>query len=182
MRLNSLLPSVPAEVADRLHDVVGELDNVINDIRTTIFDLHATESLDDGFRQSVLQLAGDAADRLGFPSHVRFHGPVDSAVDRRAAEELLAVLREALSNVIRHAQAGTVEVDVTARLGGDLVLAVADDGMGIDADGGRRAGFGLSNMAARADTLGGSCDVLPRLGGGTLVEWRVPLGPAPGGD
>jgi signal transduction histidine kinase len=182
MRLNSLLPSVAAEVADRLHDVVGELDNVINDIRTTIFDLHADESLSDGFRQSVLQLAGDAEDRLGFPSHVRFHGPVDAAVDRRAAEELLAVLREALSNVIRHAQAGAVEVDVTAHLGGDLVLAVADDGVGLEANGKRHRGFGLTNMAARADTLGGSCDVQPRLGGGTLVEWRVPLGPLPDGD
>ena len=172
---------MPAEVADRLHDVVGELDGVINDIRTTIFDLHATESLADGFRLSVLQLADDAADRLGFRPHVRFHGPVDSAIDSEAGEQLLAVLREALSNVIRHARAAMVEVDVTARLGGALVLAVADDGVGLGPDAGGHSGFGMTNMRARASTLGGACAVYPRPGGGTLVEWRVPLGPAANG-
>ena len=179
MRLNSLLPSVPAEVADKLHDVVAELDNVINDIRTTIFDLQASESLADGLRQSVLRLAADAGERLGFQPHVRFHGPVDTVVDRGAGEQMLAVLRESLSNVIRHAGAHAVHIDVVATAGVDLALAVADDGIGLGPAEARRAGFGLTNMGVRAATLGGECEVRASDGGvGTVVEWRVPLGTA----
>jgi len=174
--LNALLPSVTAEVADRLHEVGRELDNVINDIRTTIFDLQASESVADGLRQSVLQLAADAGERLGFQPRVRFHGPVDTVVDRGAGEQMLAVLRESLSNVIRHAQARAVEVEVVATHGRDLVLAVADDGVGLGPAPERHAGFGLTNMAARAATLGGDCDVHAGNEGGTVVEWRVPLG------
>jgi signal transduction histidine kinase len=185
MRLNSLLPSVPDDTADRVRDIVAELDNVISDIRTTIFDLQAEESVADGLRQSVLQLTKDAGERLGFVPTVRFHGPVDTVIDRDAAEQMLAVLRESLSNVIRHAHAGMVEIDVRATSGGDLVLEVADDGVGVSPSAGRRVGFGVSNMGARAATLGGSCAVRPRErddeGGaghrhGTVVEWRVPLG------
>ena len=182
MRLNALLPSVSAEVADKLHDVVAELDNVINDIRTTIFDLQASESLADGLRQSVLRLAADAGERLGFQPHVRFHGPVDTVVDRGAGEQMLAVLRESLSNVIRHAQAHAVHVDVVATVGGDLELTVADDGIGLGPAEARRAGFGLTNMGVRAATLGGECEVRAVDGDGdgvgTVVEWRVPLGTA----
>jgi len=180
MRLNSLLPSVPAEVADKLHDVVAELDNVINDIRTTIFDLQASESLADGLRQSVLRLAADAGERLGFQPRVRFHGPVDTVVDRGAGEQMLAVLRESLSNVIRHAQAHAVHVDVVATVGGDLEITVADDGIGLGPAEARHAGFGLTNMGVRAATLGGECEVRAVDGDGdgvgTVVEWRVPLG------
>ena len=179
MRLNSLLPSVPAEVADKLHDVVAELDNVINDIRTTIFDLQASESLADGLRQSVLRLAADAGERLGFQPRVRFHGPVDTVVDRGAGEQMLAVLRESLSNVIRHAGAHAVHIDVVATAGVDLALAVADDGIGLGPAEECRTGFGLTNMGARAATLGGECVVRGGDGGGTAVEWRVPLGTVP---
>jgi signal transduction histidine kinase len=153
----------------------------------------------------VLQLTKDAGERLGFTPAVRFHGPVDTAIDRDAGEQMLAVLRESLSNVIRHAHAARVEIDVRATSSGELVLEVADDGVGVWPADGRRVGFGLSNMGARASTLGGTCEVRPRddvsaggggghgggngarttHGKGTVVEWRVPLGvpaPAPGPD
>ena len=190
MRLTALHPSVSEDVSDKLHEVVAELDNVISDIRTTIFDLHAAESVSDGLRQSVLTLTKDAGERLGFTPSVHFHGPVDSAIDRDAGEQMLAVLREALSNVIRHAEATTVVIDIRATPSGELVLEVADDGVGVWPADGRHVGFGLSNMGARASTLGGSCEVRPRTesesngnraashGHGTVVEWRVPLAPA----
>jgi len=71
MRLNSLYDSVPDEAADRLRDIVAELDSVISDIRTTIFDLQAHEVVAHGARAGVLQLTGDAADRLGFEPRLR---------------------------------------------------------------------------------------------------------------
>ena len=178
MRLSSLLPAVPDATAERLRDVVAELDSVISDIRTTIFDLQAEEAVSDSVRSSVLQLAADAGERLGFGPRVRFEGPVDTVIDSDTGEQLLAVLREALSNVIRHARASSVDVELAA--GTELVLAIADDGVGPGS--GRDAGFGLRNMASRATLLGGSCHVRPHTPRGTLVEWRVPLGPTPARD
>ncbi len=128
MRLTAMLNSAPDASAERLREIVAELDGVISDIRTTIFDLQTDPSVRSGLRAGVLQLTVDAGERLGFPPRVRFDGPVDTAVDRGAGEQLLTVLRESLSNVIRHAGASAVEVDVSA--GADLVLVVADDGIG----------------------------------------------------
>jgi signal transduction histidine kinase len=85
-------------------------------------------------------------------------------------DHLLAVLGEALSNAARHSHADRVTVAVEARR--DLVLRVADDGVGIE-PGARRSG--LHNMAERAKSLGGDCSVGPGEEGGTVVEWRVPL-------
>jgi signal transduction histidine kinase len=174
MRLSSILPSVGDTTAATLREVVGELDAVISDIRTTIFDLQSPMAANRGLRSGVLSLANDAADRLGFQARVSFDGPLDTVVDRERGDQLLAVLREALSNVIRHAHAGAVDVAVAA--GADLVLRVSDDGTGLaDAAPARRPGKGLHSMAARAEGLGGTCTVGPRLPRGTLVEWRVPL-------
>jgi signal transduction histidine kinase len=86
--------------------------------------------------------------------------------------QLLPVVREALSNVVRHAQAGAVDV-VVSLVGGDLVLTVGDDGIG--PAGGRRSGNGLRNMASRADQLDGRFTMEPRDPRGTVVEWRVPI-------
>jgi signal transduction histidine kinase len=172
MRLSSMLSTVTGTTSVRLREVVGELDSVISDIRTTIFDLQTEQTVSGGLRASVRQLTVDAGERLGFAPRVRFVGPIDTVVDRDAGEQLLAVLRESLSNVIRHAGATSVDVDVAA--GGELVLMVSDDGKGATSVGG--TGFGLRNMASRAAALGGTFEIGARDPVGTLVEWRVPLG------
>jgi signal transduction histidine kinase len=174
MRLSSIVPSVPAATGDRLTEVVDELDNVIADIRTTIFDLQTQETEVLGLRAGVLQLTSDAAERLGFPPRVQFAGAVDTMAERDPADQLLAVLRESLSNVIRHARAAVVEVTVAAG-GGELALTVADDGIGPVPGATTASGFGLRNMSARATSLGGTCRVGANDPRGTLVEWRVPL-------
>ncbi len=153
-----MVPSLPAESADRLREVVDELDNVIADIRTTIFDLQAQETAVRGVRSTVLKLTGDAAERLGYKPRVQFVGAVDTIADRDAADQLLAVLREALSNVIRHAGAGAIEVTVAAR-DGELVLTVADDGVGPVPETTPVTGFGMRNMESRAAALGGHLPV-----------------------
>ena len=177
MRLSSIMPSVPAETGERLREIVDELDNVIADIRTTIFDLQTQESVVRGLRAGVLQLTSDAAERLGFAPRVLFAGPVDTVAERDPADQLLAVLRESLSNVIRHARATVVEVTVAAG-GRELALTVADDGVGPVPGATSASGFGLRNMQARAIALGGACRVGANEPRGTVVEWRVPLGRA----
>jgi signal transduction histidine kinase len=177
MRLSSILPSVDDTTAATLHEVVAELDAVISDIRTTIFDLQSPMAANRGLRSGVLSLANDATDDLGFPARVSFDGPVDTVVDRERGDQLLAVLREALANVVQHAGAGSVDVDVVA--GADLVLRVSDDGAGLADGPAPRPGRGLRAMAARAEGLGGTCTVAPRRPRGTLVEWRVPMRTTP---
>jgi signal transduction histidine kinase len=124
-----------------------------------------------GVRDEVLTLARESAGPLGFAPRVIFDGPIDTTVDERTAEELLATLREALSNVVRHAAASQVEIEVFA--GDDVVLRVSDDGRGFEATS-AGSGYGLRNMGERAHSLGGQLDVGPASGGGTLVEWKVP--------
>ena len=160
-------------VRDRVNRAVSELDDTIKVIRSTIFALseHATADEVPGLRSQILQLCQDSAAVLGFSPAVRFAGPVDYEVSDEVAEHALAVTREALSNVARHAKATKVEVDV-ATADGDLVLRIADDGVGIPDDG-RRSG--LSNLADRATALGGKFTTGRGEGGGTVLVWQVPL-------
>jgi signal transduction histidine kinase len=121
----------------------------------------------------VLAIAREASASTGFDPRVLLEGPLDTAVEDARAAELLATLREALSNVARHAQASHADVTVTAEHG-RLQLLVADDGVGPPADDAPR-GNGLANMTERATRLGGTCTLSPSATGGTLVTWVVPL-------
>jgi signal transduction histidine kinase len=148
-------------------------------------------------RRELLAVASEQARPLGFDPVVRFGGPVDTMVDGDLADQLLNIVREALSNVARHAGASHVEVDVTVA-DARLSLTVTDDGCGIDAaaDGAGAAGatgaagtagaaapdpsgggHGLRNMRERAERLGGTFRAEPVPGrAGTVVEWCIPLG------
>ena len=86
---------------------------------------------------------------------------------------MLATMREALANAARHAQASVVEVDISASESA-LRLEVLDNGIGIPPERVGR-GDGLANMQSRAEELGGSCTISSRPGGGTVVEWVVPV-------
>ncbi|MEU0830579.1 GAF domain-containing protein [Streptomyces sp. NPDC005969] len=173
--------SVVPEVQTGVGRAVDELDVTIQEIRTAIFALQQEPAeAPSGLRARVLREINMAAVPLGFkPSH-RFLGPVDSLVGEPAGKNLIAALREALSNAFRHAEASLIDVVVDATVtlpdGRDAVrLSVADDGVGIP-EGGRRSG--LRNLARRAESLGGSSWFGPGLGedgGGTTVVWEVPL-------
>jgi signal transduction histidine kinase len=163
--------TVRPEVAERIHGAVEDLDETVKHIRTVIFGLESGRVLGAGVRDEVLALARESAGPLGFTPTVIFEGPVDTAVDPRTAEELLATLREALANVARHAAARRVDIEVSA--GDDIVLRVRDDGRGFEAAS-AASGYGLRNMGERAHALGGQVDVGPAPEGGTLVDWRVP--------
>jgi two-component system, NarL family, sensor histidine kinase DevS len=160
------------EVASRIQHTIDDLDDTIRQIRSTIFALQTPpgEQHLSGLRSQILSVVRGAEESLGFPPTVSMEGLLDTAVPDDVGEQLLAVLGEALSNIARHANASKVIVTVEAR--SDLSMRVMDDGVGIK-PGGRRGG--LRNMAARAESLGGTCTVGPRDKGGTVVEWRVPL-------
>lgn len=162
------------EVAEKLNAFVDDLDDTIRDVRRTIFSLQEPPDHPTGLRGQILQMVTGATDTLGFEPRLRLDGPLDSAVPDAIRPDLLAVLGEALTNVARHARAGTAEVDVNVdTAAGTVTLVVTDDGVGLGPD--DTPGHGTVNMAARAQRLGGESR-LERLGHrGARLTWTVPL-------
>lgn len=170
-------------VEQQLSEFVDDLDTTIRDIRRTIFDLRETpEPGPVSLRAQLLQTIRDAARTLHVDPRITFTGPLDTKVSDEVRDDVLATLREALSNAARHAEAGQVHVEVTVTepepCGWLLELSVRDDGRGIRT--GSRAGGGLANMGNRASRWGGRCLVEPNAEGGTHVYWSVPLPVEPG--
>ncbi len=157
--------------ADRVLRAVGDLDETIKIIRSTIFGLQAREEAAQGLRASATRTVGEAQAALGFAPRMSMEGLLDTDVPPQLAEHVMAVLGEALSNAARHARATRVEVTLRAT-SKEVVLTVGDDGVGIPADG-RRSG--LRNLAARAEAVGGAFEHETPPGGGTRLVWSAPL-------
>ncbi len=166
----SLQGALSAERAEGDRRVAGALDDlqeIVQEIRTTIFDLHGgtVTRLRQRIEQAVTQMTVDSAVRPA----LHISGPL-SVVDATLADHAEAVVREAISNVVRHAGARSVTVSVT--VADDLTISVTDDGVGIGEDVTRS---GLANLAGRASECGGRFSITPRPGGGTRLVWSAPL-------
>lgn len=166
----ALLRTADTDLAERLERAIDEIDVTIRDIRTAIFALHARGRTGSGPRDAVLATVHEASRALGFEPHVLFDGLIDSAMPDAIRVELLPTLREALTNVAKHAQASRVDVELTVDR--EIRLCVTDDGIGLPDAG--LDGSGLGNMSKRAALLGGSCTIGRRPEGGTVVDWRIP--------
>ena len=163
------------QAAERLGRAVDDLDTTIKIIRSTIFGLRAHETPSAGLRIRTVRALEEAAQVLGFTPALRMEGLIDVDVSAALAEDALAVLGEALTNVARHAQATAVEVGLVVREG-HLRLSVSDNGIGMGAATDRRSG--LRNLEERAELLGGQLKVTGSQEiGGTRLAWRAPLGP-----
>jgi two-component system, NarL family, sensor histidine kinase DevS len=159
------------EVANRVEKAIDALDETIRDIRSAIFSLQARGEAEPArLRTRILGVVEEMTDSLGFAPTLRLAGPLDSRVPGAIASQLLAALREALANVAKHAHASRVDVAVEA--GSGLVLTVRDNGVGLG-ETTRRSG--LANITERAAESGGTMRVTAASGGGTALEWRVPL-------
>ena len=162
---------IQPELAQRVSVAVDALDETITEIRSSIFALQTRQEVKrPGLRARILQVADEMTGMLGFPPAVQLDGRLDDEVPDDVSEHMLGALREALSNAARHS--GASRVDVQVRAAAELSLVVRDNGSGIK-DVGRRSG--LSNLEQRAAKLGGSFRIDNAPGGGTEVDWRVPL-------
>ncbi|MDH2387933.1 GAF domain-containing sensor histidine kinase [Streptomyces sp. HNM0663] len=166
-----------AAAAERVQRAVGDLDETIKIIRSTIFGLRARDDeTAPSLRARVARAVGEAATTLGFPPRLSMDGLLDTDVPPAVADHVTAALGETLSNAARHARATRVEVQLRATAD-EVVLSVADDGVGMP-EGGRRSG--LDNLAERARSVGGELRIHTPDGGGTRLVWRAPLdGEAP---
>jgi signal transduction histidine kinase len=163
-----------ADTRDKLSTYIDDLDGTIRAIRQTIFYLQEPPDRTTGLRSEIVRVVAESSTALGFEPVLTFEGPLDTAVPEKVAPDVLAVLREALSNVARHARAGRAEV----RVGADtdtwtLTVTVQDDGVGPSAD--DVPGTGTSTLAGRARRLGGTCRLQRGPQGGALLTWTASL-------
>jgi signal transduction histidine kinase len=160
------------EAIEHVQQAVDDLDQTIKEIRSTIYALQRPErGTSRSLRARIVDLIDDYTEVLGFTAGLRLEGLVDTRISSTIGENLLAVLREALSNTARHAKAS--RIDITIAVDDTTVTAtVSDDGIGLPADG-RRSG--LANLQARAEGLDGRFSATRAPEGGTEIVWQVPL-------
>ena len=164
--------AAPEGIVDRLKSVVSDIDDTIRQIRSSIYSLGSTGD-DRGTRAQVLSLVHSLMPVVGFEVPVSFGGVVDSTISDHVVEHLLATIREALSNIGRHAMAtrATLSLSVAS---GQCRLQVTDNGCGIDNEEGVEGGLGLLNLQRRAEKLNGTMTIESPESGGTSLIWQVP--------
>jgi signal transduction histidine kinase len=161
-------------LTERLDMAISDIDDTIRQVRASIFELGSTQP---GVRASILSLIRELKPVLGFEVQVSFDGPVDSTICEETAEHLLATVREAVTNIARHAGASEAKV-ILSVADGLCRLQVIDNGTGIDERETRQDGLGLANLRSRAEKLHGRFMIEPRQTGGTKIIWEVPANQA----
>ena len=168
-------PACPRPRRASLSGAVAEIDRIITQVRSTIYELGMGDE-SRGIRDDITFLVRELDAVVGFEAELTFEGPVDSVLTGPVLEHLLAALREALTNVGRHARASRASVCVAVD---DTFcrLVISDNGIGIPdtakADG---TGHGLPNLRRRAEKLHGTFTIEDHPDGGTVLAWIVPLG------
>ncbi|QZA05969.1 GAF domain-containing protein [Mycolicibacter heraklionensis] len=157
------------EVAARLDGTIDDLQSVIAEIRTTIFRLKSRSALEGGVRRRMQDIVARLTQNRDIVTTVQVDGPM-TIIGAELAEQAEAVLMEAVSNVCRHSGATEVTVEIT--VADVLSIVVTDNGRGIPAGNRRRSG--LDNMVARAELVGGTCEITSPPEGGTRVHWTAP--------
>ena len=174
LTLQSLVSNPSASAfEDRLTATISDVDDTIRQVRTSIFEL-GSHGHGRGVRDNVLSLLRELRPVVGFDVHASFEGPVDSAVPDIVLEHLLVVIREAVTNIERHAQATTATVVISVS-DNHCRLRVVDDGCGIADSEPGTGGLGLGNLRRRAEKLQGQFSIESPDAGGTLLSWQVPI-------
>ncbi len=174
LTLQGIAARLPDGPAGQIGDTVQEIDLVITQVRSTIYEL-GMHGQSRGVRDDVAALVRDLSPVVGSEVEFSFSGPVDAVVSGPVFEHLLATIREALTNVGKHAQATRVRLDVTVHQQ-DCQLTVTDNGVGLSGVTSSDAGgLGLPNLRRRAEKLHGTLSVEEAPGGGTVLTWTVPI-------
>ncbi len=177
LTLQGIAGTLRAPAQERVLEQVDAIDTAISEIRTAVFALTTRGPARASLRHRVLDVVSELGEALPSPPRVTFSGPVDLLVRDGLAEDVVAVVRESLSNVARHARAQHCEVDVA--VDDAVVVTITDDGVG--AHGSTRSS-GTANLAVRARERGGTYEIGTGASGrGTRVRWSAPLPPAAGG-
>jgi signal transduction histidine kinase len=162
-----------ADIAEqRINDAIAELDNVVRDVRSYIFELQPHLVQQKGLSAAISELARDFEVNTMGGVKVDIPDEATLQLDPSTQGHVIQVIREVLSNIARHAQANEVYIGITT-LPDQIVVAVEDDGVGFDIDSVRR-GHGLRNIEERAARLGGTIEISPRSPKGTRHLLNIP--------
>ena len=173
LSLQSLVGSVPPEVRDSLSEQVDAIDAAIAQIRTAVFTLGSRSVAGTaGLRSRVLEVVSELTPHLASTPALTFSGPVDLMIAGDFAADVIAVVREGLTNIARHANASECSIDVSI-VEATVVVRIEDDGDGISEASTRSSGS--ANLVDRAAAYGGDFALLPRRPRGTLLLWRAPI-------
>lgn len=158
------------KLGERIQRRAQDIDRTIRRIRTSIFQLRGNfVDTEGGLRKRILEVGADLASALGFTPHIAFAGLVDLNLDEDLVDDVLACVREALTNIAKHAQASTAVVDVVMREG-EITVTVTDDGVGPAA---AVRSSGTANLRSRAEKWNGSFEMAPAPARGTVVTWKA---------
>jgi signal transduction histidine kinase len=169
MKLQGQAARSDPATAERVSGYVGTLDEVIRNIRTSIFGLQQSCRVPAPLQTRVMELIEEHAPQLGFTASVSFTLPPGPDPDESLAHDILAVTREALSNCARHARATAVTIALAVR-DGLIILEVTDNGRGL---GMPARSSGLASMRHRAERNGGTLRIAAPAAGGTCLTWTA---------
>ncbi|TFC61096.1 hypothetical protein E3O62_06145 [Cryobacterium sp. TMT2-15-1] len=162
----------------RLADQVGALDAVIADLRTAIFGLSTQADPDrHGLRRRIVDLLDEVGPLFAHPPRVVFSGAIDLLVSTSLADDVVAVVREGLTNVVRHS--GTREAEVRVSVAADiLTVEIGDTGVGLT---GASRRSGVANLAVRAERWQGMVSLIDRAPRGAELRWTARVSDATAG-
>jgi signal transduction histidine kinase len=167
-RLSRSLEAAHPAAAERLSRSVDELDGTIAEIRAAIYELHQEDPLRAAsLRSRLADVVRQVTEGRPLRRDVRARGPVEE-LPAELVPDVLAVVRELVTNVVRHARASRVSVSLT--VADEVLISVTDDGVGLDPTSVRS---GLANLADRAERRGGRLTT-PQRTAGTQVRWSIP--------
>jgi signal transduction histidine kinase len=163
-------PELPDRDLERVREAIDNLDATVQQIRSSVFALQTQESA-HGLRSRIQAEIQSLLSSTPMVISCEFNGPVDTVITGEIAEQVFAVVRELLSNAIKHSGAKTVEIQIVALVSG-CEVRVIDDGVGFEV--GVR-GSGLINLVGRAEKFHGSFEIHKLSHGGTRALWKVKL-------
>lgn len=156
-------------IRSRVETMADDLQQVVTEIRTAIFDLHGGDSTSTRLRQRLEAAVDQPTADAALTARLRVSGPL-SVIDPALADHAEAVVREAVSNAVRHSGATTLTVEIF--VADELSITIEDDGCGISDD---ITPSGLNNLAHRASQAGGHFTTSPATPTGARLHWSAPL-------
>ena len=175
MSLQAIASTAPDATRSAIARQVDAIDAAISEIRTAVFALTSRSATAPALRHRVLDVVAEASSGLESSPRLTFGGAVDLLIDGELADDVVAVVREGLSNVARHAAATTADVSIVVD-DERVVVTIDDDGTGVPKGADRSSG--TANLRERAMRRDGEFELAARDGGGTRLRWvaKLPTG------
>lgn len=171
LSLQSLAMRLSGQDEAMLNDTVDQIDSIIVSLRGLIFGLNRPGELPGSFREAMKKMLDDLSKPFGVT--IRFTMDAEEPPANDVASHVRHIIKEAVSNALRHSGAETITIDVET-FAERLLIVVVDDGIGFEPDNVKR-GLGLGNLEDRVERLDGSLSIRSGREQGTVVEVSVPL-------